>query len=434
MRAGLFSRSNGIISIIVVLFAAYVLSPLYFNINEPTVRGPQNECDLHLRNEKKELPIDPNDILRPNNDIKIIRLTNAGEFADRCELTNALYELNWDRPRPLGSNRPAVKEGAISLPKLVLLYVHGWKHSADPSDSNRIEFEKFISAIRERERGKRHVVGIYVGWNADAPLWGVLEHFTFWVKKNNADRIAQSSALTLIVSAVGSIVHSDPDRQDQFIPIGHSFGARMLYSATAQPIISAAAKAHPGHNDGTFKLIRGFADSVILLNPAIEASHYSALNGFGRGKEKFHPKQPPIVIAISTEGDVATKRFFPIGQFLGLAQTARERTTFGNYKPFWTHSLHKGACSGNATGKITEEYDVAGLCLRRVERKPSDSLDGSEGKPEPQVVTPHNPFIVAQTTIDIIKDHNDIWNPVFRNWFVELIVSLKREHEAVQSQ
>ena len=428
MKRHLSSRSGKIITFICVVFVAYALSPLYFNINEPEIRGPQNQCDKHMTDPQN----DPRRIKRPNDDIKVIRLTNSGEFADRCELTNALYELNWDRERPSNSYGVDVKEGAISLPKLVLLYVHGWKHNADPSNSNRIEFEKFISAIRKREEGKRQVVGIYVGWNAEAPLWGWLENLTFWVKKNNADRIAQSSSLTLIVSAIGAIVESDPNKRDQFIPIGHSFGARMLYSAIAQPIINSATKAHPGYPGGTYQLIRGFADAVVLLNPAIEASHYSALNGFGRGKERFDPNQPPIVITISSEGDNATKIAFPVGQYIGLAQTARERATFGNYKPFWTHYLGMGPCSGKQTGKISEEYDAAGLCLRRVERYPSDSLDGFDGKPEEQVLTPHNPFIVAQTTRDIIKDHNDIWNPIFGRWFVELIVSLRNEHEAIR--
>ena len=62
---------------------------------------------------------------RPNHSIKIIRLTNSGEFVDRCELTNALYELNWDRERPAYSFGVEVKAEAPKLPKLTVLYIHG---------------------------------------------------------------------------------------------------------------------------------------------------------------------------------------------------------------------------------------------------------------------------------------------------------------------
>jgi hypothetical protein len=73
-----------------------------------------------------------------------------------------------------------------------------------------------------------------------------------------------------------------PDKADEFIAIGHSFGARMLYSATAQTLISQTARAHPGYNGGTYSSVTGDADAVILLNPAFEAARYTALDDFAR--------------------------------------------------------------------------------------------------------------------------------------------------------
>lgn len=43
---------------------------------------------------------------------------------------------------------------------------------------------------------------------------------------------------------------------------------------------------------------------------------------------------------------------------------------------------------------------------------------------------PTPPFIVAQTSPDIIRDHNDIWNNTFRGWLAELINALQRLHAA----
>jgi hypothetical protein len=226
----------------------FQLAPLWINRAEPRAGNPQNKCDKYNTDPCN----DPKLVARPDDSIKVIRLTNSGEFADRCELTNALYELNWDRPRPVNTYGPQVKPGAQSRPKLVVLYIHGWKHNADVSDPDRIQFEKLIHTLRDRYGDEKYVVGIYVGWNAEAGLWrglGWLENLTFWVKKNNADRIAQSSSVTLIVSSIGAIVRADPEKdpkkQDQFVAIGHSFGARMLFSATAQSLITATERAHP---------------------------------------------------------------------------------------------------------------------------------------------------------------------------------------------
>src|SRR5262245_52373861 len=202
MRASRLIQHHKVALGLIVGFLCFLLSPLYFNIGELKAGRPQNKCTKHITAPHD----DPREIERPNDDLKIIRLTNSGEFVDRCELTNVLYELNWNRPRPANSFGVKVGPGAISLPKLVLLYIHGWKHSADEFDTDRVNFEKLVQSLRDREKGKRYVIGVYVGWNAEAPLWGWLENITFWVKKNNADRIAQSSSITLIFSAIGSII------------------------------------------------------------------------------------------------------------------------------------------------------------------------------------------------------------------------------------
>jgi hypothetical protein len=412
-------RRNKTLKLLIVLFVAFLFAPLFFNSAEPVAGRPQNKCDAG----RTDPTHDPRLIERPNDDIKVIRLTNSGEFANRCELTNALYELDWDRPRPANSFGAHRKPNAVVLPKLVVLYVHGWKHNAEDDDADRQHFEKLIKSLRDQHEGRRYVVGIYIGWNAEAPLWGPLENITFWVKKNNADRIAQSATVTFIVSAIGSIVNSDPKRQDQFIAVGHSFGARVLFSATAQPIVQAVEQAHPGYPGGEYKRVVGIADAVVLLNPAFEASRYSTINGFIRNREHFSPSQAPLIVTISSTGDLATRWAFPLGQYLGLARTTRELHTLGNYAAFRTHQLKKGTCNSSPQDPITERFGAAGLCLDRLAVPPSDEIDTFDQK-----ASAHNPFIVAQTTDDIIRDHNDIWNDTFRAWLTELITALQQLH------
>jgi len=61
------------------------------------------------------------------------------------------------------------------------------------------------------------------------------------------------------------------------------------------------------------------------------------------------------------------------------------------------------------------------LCLQRLTQTFADDIDQFNTS----VSSPYNPFIMARTTPDIIKDHNDIWNDDFRDWLTAFIASLK---------
>ncbi|MBZ9959329.1 hypothetical protein [Mesorhizobium sp. BR1-1-14] len=405
------------IGAIVLTIAAVFFVPLWLNRNDLPPSENQNKCIKHITDPDN----DPRLIPRPDDAIKIIRVTNSGEFVDRCELTNALYELNWDRERPNDSFGAAKRPGAKKLPKLVILYVHGWKHDATPEDSDLKNFGKLIGGLRERHRGQKYVVGIYLGWNASAGLSGPLENISFWVKRSNADRIAQSAIVTKVVSAIGSVVKSAPNRLDQFIAIGHSFGARILFSATAQSLVYETESAHPGFPGGEYRLVEGSADAVILLNPAFESSRYTAIDDITRKDERFNPSQAPLFVSISTDNDWATKMAFPAGQWLGLARSQRELTTLGNYRPYMTHTLVPVADDDGAASDLahlTENFTAAGLCLTRLAR------GGAR-----RVVQAHNPFVVAATTKSVIDGHNGIWGAKFSNWLEELIAALERRNE-----
>ena len=249
---------------------------------------------------------------RPNTGaVKIIQLTNQGEFVDRCQFTDALYELVWDRPscndqRPKTKefrNRgecddrgPKVKENAVEQPKLIVLFVHGWTHSAKDHDPNFVDFKKMIAALAND--GSKQIVGIYVTWNASTGN-AMLDRASFWSRQRIADRITQSGVVTRIVS----MISTNRGHRDHFIAIGHSFGARMLFAAVNSPLILAAANAFPKAKPHVYNKIDAVADAVVLLNPAFEASRYTTINGLMRNEETFSPAQRPLLITISTDND-----------------------------------------------------------------------------------------------------------------------------------
>jgi len=418
----MFDTEVVIVASFAVFFMAFLTAPLFFNRNDLPPGKDQNKC----KKNRTDLANDPRCVPRPSYDLKIIRVTNAGEFVDRCELTDVLYELNWDRPIPSDSFGATAREDAKILPKLVILYIHGWKHDADSDDTDLKQFRDLTSDLQKRYVDQKYVVGVYLGWNATAGLPGFLENLSFWVKKNNADRIAQSAIVTKIVSSIGSITRSAPAGRDQFIAVGHSFGARILFSATAQSLVYETERAHPGFPKGEYKLVKSPADAIILLNPAFEASRYSAIDDISRKDERFNVGQPPLLISVSTENDWATKRAFPIGQWLGLARSKRELTTLGNYLPYCTHSLvpvsnrHEVDATHNAEG-LSEYFCAGSLRLARLSREQVQ-----------RVVHAHNPFLVARTTKAVIDGHNGIWGREFKTWLEALIIELERRNNDVE--
>jgi len=166
--------------------------------------------------------------------VRVIRLTDDGEFVDRCELTDAIYEIR-----------------NCEESELIVWYIHGWKHNANSQDSDRKHFERLIKELADKqsdESDRRRVVGIYIGWDgAVGPAF--LRNLSFWNRKRAADRISQSAVLTKIFAATKYARKQkgkEITAKDLTIMIGHSFGARILYTATSQVLIDEVQRREPG--------------------------------------------------------------------------------------------------------------------------------------------------------------------------------------------
>jgi len=331
----------------------------------------------------------------PSGIVRVIRLTDDGEFADRCELTDVLYEIR----------NPNKSE-------LVVWYIHGWKHNARDRDSDLQAFRLLVDVLasQQRELGEnsRHVVGVYVGWDgAVGPR--LLRSLTFWNRKRAADRISQSAVLTRIFASMKFArmeAGNEITSRDLTIMIGHSFGARILYSATCQVLLDKVESRHPGRRKASYGEIKGQVDLIMLLNPAFEASMFTAMHTIRRTQwsEAMGLEQKPLLLAISTNNDRATRWAFPLGQYLEFATRKRQCVTLGNYDPYITHTLKavSEADSASPDGFWFDRFTASGLQLKQ-----------KEG-----CTQLGNPFIVARTTPDIIDGHSNIWTEPLRNWVI----------------
>jgi|SoiMethySBSTD1v2_1073268.scaffolds.fasta_scaffold182432_3 hypothetical protein len=342
--------------------------------------------------------------------VRVIRLTDDGEFVDRCELTDAIYEIRNCRES-----------------ELIVWYIHGWKHNADKEDSDRNNFERLIKKLAEKqsdEGDRRRVVGIYIGWDgAVGPAF--LRNLSFWNRKRAADRISQSSVLTKIFAAIKYARKQEAGEftaRDLTIMIGHSFGARILYTATSQVLIDEVQRRHPGKVKSSYGVIAGPADLILLLNPALEASVFTAMHSVRRRDstwwESIDARQQALLLAISSVNDWATGVAFPLGQLLSFARRDRQRHTLGNYEHYVTHRLQAAKSSDDsaATSRFWyDHFETNGLQLLRIAKSQSG-----------------NPFMVARTTPDIIDGHNGIWGEGLTKWMIGFMLELHKRGSSTE--
>ncbi len=243
----------------------------------------------------------------------------------------------------------------------IFVYVHGWRHNAAHDDDDVRNFRKLLhdSALIEQSRGTGHrVVGIYVGWRGLSARFAPFRELSFWTRKNAALHVAQGSARELFARLRGFRCAqsrrngaADCNDQDAFdrsnvrlFMIGHSFGALVLYNAVAGSLVEAMTRAHDGG-------VRGaptprFADMVVLLNPAFEATRYTPLHRIATLGPPA-TAEPPLMIAITGSADDATRVFFPIGRTLNslfqrTVNDEEERAntnTIGHMPLYLTHTL-----------------------------------------------------------------------------------------------
>lgn len=353
--------------------------------------------------------------------VKTVELNDSGLFKNRCQYTDVLYETICTKSR--AADDPNQSKNGLwkcdheryqhySDKKTVILYIHGWKHGSSTRDLESFSF--FINQlkeIRESSGDKGQIIGVYVAWNG-ALNWGALENLSFWNRKRAADQIASSGSVTKLIGSLASTLNLSHNEENELILVGHSFGARILYSSISQPTIFEVEtnRSIQEHGIGIYPNFQVLADSTIFLNPAFEASRYSALDSLRRRENGISTEQQPLFLTVSTNNDHATKYAFPLGQWVGLARDKSEEQTIGNFEDFITHKLEKtDTCSSESEGFWYDQYKTTldngqKYCLSRLTNK-----------------QPGNPFIVASTDKSIVDGHNGIWDRDFMYWLAKYL-------------
>jgi hypothetical protein len=382
-----------------------------------------------------------------------VEIDDQGQLRDRRQMMRLIDYLS----------KSAKTESA-----LINVYVHGWHHNAEPNDDNVEGFKRVLAELSKTQsdaktnKEKRKVVGIYVGWRGESIEIPLVNYLTFWDRKNTAQEVGELGVTELLLR-LEQVTHDRNEslpiggKKSRLVIIGHSFGGAIVYSATAQLLLSRllesqhahaqkgktcsnSSHAEPqGHSINYASHSDGVGDLVVLLNPAFEALRYAP--AFDMAQEGCKGGLAPRLAILTSETDYANKLVFPLGRTFGtvfethgevkrneciypktLDEGEADRHTVGNYEPLISHRLtpldnHKAnLVISKAVNKIVWSDQIHGGNIQF----------GNTLLTHLQKSNPRSPFLNIQVDKGLMNGHNDILNPKITE-FIALLIHLSTD-------
>jgi hypothetical protein len=364
----------------------------------------------------------------------------------------------------------------------IIVFVHGWKHNDAATDTNVVQFRRLLQQMAKTELERppgywptRKVVGIYVGWRGLSFSGGEIgENLTFWTRMAAAHRVAEGSVREVLARAKSLRDAVDasswPGHQDRrstrLVTIGHSFGGLIVYTALSQYFIdrvvqtemapfgrSLAARRRAAEDEKKDQEIAGYGDLVVIVNPAIEAMRYQPMRELlqnRRNAASFAPRQNPVFVEVTSTADWATGIAFPLGRsvnttfesFISDSERKEAMAALGHFPAFWTHDL-EGPTPEADPNTVLPPLDVYQECLafnhfNTTQRRGGYLKPGWQRRYRAGAVLTHransgfdanDPFWVITTDQSMIRDHNDIEEPVFVDFVRQVYDDLVRLKE-----
>jgi hypothetical protein len=261
--------------------------------------------------------------------LSFLEFDDMGEMFHPDQLTSAIRAIEEQRRR-----------GKVT----VMIFVHGWKNNASEASGNVWGFREELASLSQGKDVGR-VIGVYFGWRGKRTHLTPFEDFSYWEGFDAANRIPgaqMTDAVLQIVKAVkGPLAEDDGSK---CIAVGHSFGAIVLEKTLTQAMVDAI-------DDNRFDLM---PDLTVLLNEAGPAMLAKPLLNLlvkrpPVATRQMDGKERPLLLAMTSTGDMATKIGLPIGQgatllfkpwfFLSL-RSYEPADEFGatNQKSYWLRS------------------------------------------------------------------------------------------------
>jgi len=300
---------------------------------------------------------------------------------------------------------------------LVLVFIHGWHHNAHDNDCNVQEFRQMVRITSEemalaKTGGKlqraRRVIGIYGGWRGESVDFPALRYFTVIDRRDVAERVAKGSVRQLFANLHQEQITAQRTRVDKLrtVVIGHSFGGLAAFSALSQGTLNDLTLAQwdtpsgcekAGVTDGGTSIPAVWPDTVILINPAFEASRFEPVDRFVKRRLACHPAPPhPSLIVVTAQNDIWTGRIFTLGRSVSTLFEGYDRTDA-------TATAQERQSNLHAVGFVNR-YVTHELCLKQMDTHAhaiAMALPSGDAPPNTD-----NPVWVVSAPPDIVNGHS----------------------------
>jgi hypothetical protein len=340
---------------------------------------------------------------------------------------------------------------------VMVVFVHGWKNNAAYDNTNVVMFRQILGQLGAAEQVQtnhppRKVVGVYAGWRGLSAKLEPFEELSFWNRKKTAHKVGGYGAMTELLVSLENLQQTSNDSlatnapRTELIIVGHSFGGAAVYSA-----ISAIVTERFVDTVQHGKPLKPLGDQVILLNPAFEAARHFDLNQMAVSINRYPANQRPVLSIFTSKGDWATHYAFPLGQFFSTIfekyrdpqQKTASREAVGWFQPFVTHDLiyqptNAATAGGNSTLNLTTKKhelhnldqlraSINNVHTQRQKWHPNNPVaatyDFDDTILKPRLnYRPGDPILIVSVGKKIMKDHDDITNPVLINFLEEYIL------------
>jgi hypothetical protein len=383
----------------------------------------------------------------PDYKLGFVEFDDQGWFWD----TNQLKAVEEMIRTEAAIGQPNIAQGIV-----IVVFAHGWKNNAAIDNDNVEMFRTTLShfgasELAQTNHAPRKVVGVYAGWRGLSATLEPFKELSFWERKNTAHKVGGYGAMTELLVDLETLQQASNDSlatnapPTELIIVGHSFGGAAVYSAISQIVTERFVDTVKYG-----KPLKPLGNQVILLNPAFEASRHYNLNQMAVSIALYPTNQRPVLSIFTSKGDWATHYFFPMGRFFSTVfeknrdgqQMKANRDAVGWFEPFVTHDLifntNAEALAGENIALPVAKNTLPPASTNQL-RASISNVHEQRKKWHPNNPTaatyyfyntilkprskyrPGDPFPVVSVDKPIMKDHDDINNPVLINFLGEYI-------------
>lgn len=349
---------------------------------------------------------------------------------------------------------------------ITLVYVHGWKNNGNPAPLGKVrDVERFTSALNELGERARlaspanpvPIVGVYIGWKGKSlmgPSW--FNWLSYWGRRNTANRVGGQALAKVLNDVIDTTTPAATDKS-RVLFIGHSFGARVL-----EHTVENGVKLYEPEVPAAGIPVRTRVDLVLYVNAANDARL-----SMGRLQKlqsapitvrhpdydpghcaKASPQDPickayPLIVAITSRGDQATKLLQPIssrlnhdgnsapnpqpvtGTFLDETPSMSRfrRSAPGHLRFMHSHLVTEVVCPMTPGDRVTCAANDPTCAFAFRTRGEAEACFKANVRVPEQARKPFNDtaFWIMDVDTRVVKDHNDIWNLSMLNMLGELM-------------